>query len=111
MSLRSLEKIRFERIFEKELQYIISQFGRSYEIAGLKSFPGIFIFIEVACGRLFEGVAKSQGKTHIPPEITNLLGKSPHEWFQAGMQLLNYSQKGQEKSEIKEKVNKQSIEF
>lgn len=27
----------------------------------------------------------------IPPEITNLLGKSPHEYFQAGMELVNHN--------------------
>jgi hypothetical protein len=27
----------------------------------------------------------------IPAEITSLLGKSPHEYFQAGMEMVNYN--------------------
>ncbi len=38
----------------------------------------------------------------IPAEITNLLGKSPHEYFQARMEMINYSNnKGQEKKDKK----------
>lgn len=45
--------------------------------------------MKVACGRLFEGVVKADGVTAIPAEITNLLGKSPHEYFQAGMEMMS----------------------
>lgn len=49
----------------------------------------------MACGRLFEGVLKSEGATMIPAEVTNLLGKSPHEYFQAGMEMVNHNNKKQ----------------
>ena len=56
----------------------------------------------MACGRLFEGVTKAEGVTIIPPEITNLLGKSPHEYFQARMEMINFNNnKTQEKKEKK----------
>lgn len=42
--------------------------------------------MQVACGRLFEGVMKGEGKA-IPAEVSNKLGRSPHEYFQAGMQM------------------------
>jgi hypothetical protein len=32
---------------------------------------------------------KSEGATALPSEVTNLLGKSPHEYFQAGMEMVN----------------------
>ena len=62
----------------------------------------------MACGRLFEGVMKSEGMT-LPAEVTNLLGKSPHEYFQAGMEMVNYNTK-KNASEKKGAVSN-SIEF
>ena len=44
---------------------------------------------------MFEGVAKSEGVSNIPSEITNMLGKSPHEYFLANMDLVNFNNKGQ----------------
>ena len=62
----------------------------------------------MACGRLFEGVMKSEGMT-LTAEVTNLLGKSPHEYFQAGMEMVNYNTK-KNASEKKGAVSN-SIEF
>lgn len=53
----------------------------------------------MACGRLFEGVAKSEGFNSIPTEITNNLGKSPHEYFLARMDLVSRSNNQQEKGD------------
>lgn len=67
----------------------------------------------MACGRLFEGVAKAEGTVIIPPEITNMLGRSPHEYFQAGMDLVNYNNnKGMEKNDKKmDAVDSKALEF
>jgi len=51
---------------------------------------------------------KSEGMT-LPAEVTNLLGKSPHEYFQAGMEMVNYNTK-KNASEKKGAVSN-SIEF
>ncbi len=36
---------------------------------------------------------RSEGATALPAEVTNLLGKSPHEYFQAGMEMVNQGNK------------------
>lgn len=36
---------------------------------------------------------KSEGATALPSEVTNLLGKSPYEYFQAGMEMVNQGNK------------------
>lgn len=65
----------------------------------------------MACGRLFEGTARSEGITSIPSEITDMLGKSPHEYFLAGMDLTNFTNtKGQDRKEPKQ-GDKASIKF
>ena len=42
----------------------------------------------MACGRLFEGVAAEEGFKQLSPDIMNMLGKSPHEYFYAHMELI-----------------------
>lgn len=44
-------------------------------------------FIQVACGRLFECSGANQHSGMIPAQITSKLGKAPHLFYQAGMEL------------------------
>jgi hypothetical protein len=51
---------------------------------------------------------KSEGMA-LPAEVTNLLGKSPHEYFQAGMEMVNHNTK--KNASEKKGAASNSIEF
>lgn len=59
----------------------------------------------MACGRLFEYSEANQTKNTIPAEITGKLGRAPHLYYEAAMELREIKQKANGKDDANTSID------